>query len=216
MNKISMSPVGFVGLAIVFVALIAGAYWIGVKTKPDATDPMVVYAEQFETYQNNVVSPMLLIVDSLRQITVSTKLAADRAQVAATKQTVEITRLRSAVSVLRQQNVVLADSVNADSTLPVECDQCRRAVAELSDEVDTLNEIVVQQEVRDTTRIVAINQLNVGLFAASARGDSLQRVIINFPAPRKPNKFLGVTLPEIPAQYLIVGGVLGAGILIVR
>jgi len=214
-NKISMSPIGFVGLAFVFVALIGGAYWIGVKTNPDATDPMVAYTERFEAYQDSVVKPMLIKADSLKRVSDSTKAVADQAQVAAAQQTVEISRLRNTVSVLRQQNVALADSVTSDKTLPPECEQCRRAVIELSEEVDSLTQVVVQQEARDTTRILAINQLNASLFVSNTRGDSLQRVIINFPAPRKPNKFLGVTLPEIPSQYVIIG-VVGAGILIAR
>jgi uncharacterized membrane-anchored protein YhcB (DUF1043 family) len=212
-NRITMGPLGFFGLALGFMATIGGSYWMGQQNNDK--DPLEQYNVEFDAYQDSVVKPILAQADSLKRVADSTKSIADSAQFVANRQTGEITKLRSTVAVLRQQNTALGDSVKNDTTLPPACDQCRRAVVSLTQEVDSLNKVVVQQEVRDTTRVVAITQLNTSLLASNTRGDSLQKVIINFPAPPKPNRFLGVTLPRIPSQYVIIGAI-GTGILIAR
>lgn len=212
-NSITMGPMGFFGLAFGFVALIGGSYWIG-QQKRDV-DPLTEYNTQFDAYQDSVVKPILAQADSLRRVSDSTKAIADSAQYVANKQTGVITKLQSTIAVLRETNRTLSDSVKSDSTLPPVCDQCRRAVISLTHEVDSLNTLTTQQEIRDTTRVVTITQLNASLLTSNTRGDSLQKVIINFPAPPRPNRFLGVTLPRIPSQYVIIGAI-GTGLLIAR
>lgn len=212
-NSITMKPLALLTLVFGFIAVIGLSYWFGQRS--DGRDTLTTYNEKFQAYQDSVVKPTLAKADSLKRIVDSTKTLADSAQSSADAKTVEITKLRSTVAVLRKKNANLADSVKNDTSLPPECDQCRRAVASLTQEVDSLDQEVKRQESRDSTRVFTINQLNTSLLASNARGDSLQKVIINFPQPPKPNKFLGITLPRIPSQYVIIGAI-GTGILIAR
>jgi len=212
-NNITMGPMGFFMLAVGFMSSIGGAYWMGQKNND--RDPLAEYNAKFDAYQDSVVKPALVSADSLQRVVDSTRMIADSALFVANTQTGVITSLRGTVSKLRKRNTDIVDSVQADTTLPPVCDQCRRAVVGLQQEIVQLNNTVAEQEVRDTARVVTINQLTVGLSASTARGDSLQKVIINFPAPPRPNQFLGVTLPRIPSQYVILGAI-GTGILISR
>lgn len=200
-----MSPKAFFGLVVGVIVVIAISFWIGHLNTPSAFD---IYTKQFNMYQDSVVKPILIQSDSLKRIADKAKASADSTQAVAEKQTGEINKLRVTVSSLRKQNSALADSVITDTLVAPACEQCRRAVVGLTQEVDSLTIVVDKQEARDTTRVATITQLNIGLSASNMRGDSLQKVIINFPAPPKPNKFLGITLPRIPTQYVVVGGII--------
>lgn len=212
-NRITMGPIAFFALALGFMGTIGVSYWMGQQNnKPDA---LTEYNTKFDAYQDTVVKPILAKADSLDKAAKLAQSIAEEATKKAEVQTKTIVKLQNTVAVLRTTNKQLSDSVLADTSTPPECDQCKRALVAVNHEVDSLNQLVAEQEKRDTTRLTTITNLNTALLFSNTRGDSLQKVIINFPAPPKPNRFLGVTLPRIPSQYVIMGAI-GTGILIAR
>jgi hypothetical protein len=170
-------------------------------------DGMTKYRTEFKAYQDTVVTPTLARSDSLKKAVEELVVVADSAKITAESLTTQINKVQKTNTSLRAQNARLSDSLEK-TPLPPECDQCKRLVASLEDEVDSLQTTVTTLEKRDTVRLVEIGALRTGLTFQTSRADSLHKVIINFPPPPKPKKLLGI---ELSNRSLFIAGLVIGG-----
>jgi hypothetical protein len=167
---------------------------------------LTVYRKEFKAYQDTVVTPALVRSDSLNKELKSLIVVADSAKNTAQSLTTQIDKVKKINVSLRTQNEKLSDKLKT-VPLPPECDVCKNLVTSLETEVDSLSSTVRVLEKRDSTRLVEIGTLRVGLSLQTSRADSLYKVVINFPEPPKPKKFLSVELSK--RTLFIVGLVIG-------
>jgi hypothetical protein len=172
------------------------------------TDGLVVYRKELRAYQDSVVKPMLSLSDSLQRETQLLVLAADATKQEADVLTRQIAVIQKSNVSLRTQNKQLSDKLNS-SELPPECDECKQLVTSLETEVDSLQKTIVQFEDRDTLRVDEIFLLRSGLSMQSMRGDSLEKVIINFPRPPRPKRVIGI---ELSNKTLFIAGTILGGV----
>jgi hypothetical protein len=186
-------------VALTFAAIIA--FNLG------SDDGMTKYRTEFKAYQDTVVTPALVRSDSLKKAIEELVVVADSAKITAESLTTQINKVQKTNTSLRAQNARLSDSLEKTS-LPPQCDQCKRLVASLEDEVDSLQTTVTTLEKRDTVRLVEISAVRTGLTFQTSRADSLHKVIINFPEPPKPKKLLGI---ELSNKTLFIAGLVIGG-----
>lgn len=171
-------------------------------------DAMTSYREQFKKYQDSVVTPTLLLSDSLKNEVDSLVKIADSVKEQSDSLTTKIYSMQKNNKILRVRNKKLSDSLKT-ITLPEECNPCIKLVSSLEEEVDSLQSTVNKMEIRDSSRLVEIGSLRHGITLQTQRADSLQSVIINFPPPPKPKTFIGLHINNKTTFIagLVLGGV---------
>ena len=170
---------------------IAIALWvIFVYVDGRTKDKMQDYIDKYKTYQAQADSA-IKYADSLKTQIVIEENEAHAAQERAAKLSNDVKDLKHKTSSLRTHVDTLRVTIT-DST------ELARKIIPLQDS------IIAQQDTTIKTQDSQISELHTALtrkdnsiFLLTTSRDSLQKVILNIPpAPKNPNKFLGIPLPS--------------------
>jgi hypothetical protein len=197
------------------VKLLAVAFAVGVVTSfsygscSGETKALRQYNKEFQTYQTTIVKPALAFGDSLKTENKKLELQRDSLSKITNNQRSKIDVLDGRLAEMGAKNRRFVDSVLALS-LPPECEPLKLAITDLQKELMSKDEQIVNLKNLDSTNNQTILNLKSSLRNSERRADSLNTVIIFWPKPPKPRKFISF-FPEISGnKAFVLGAIAGA------
>lgn len=167
------------------------------------------YKKQFDTYQETVVKPALLLAEANKKSADSAISISDSAKKVAASKTQVINQLKKEVTKISNDNKILKDSL-LNNVTPEQEETCAPFISLIKNqdvEIKKQDSIITKQDERHVADSVAVFNATFGFNKERARGDSLQKVINEFPKPVVKNKFLGF-IPMPGPRMMFLGGLI--------
>jgi hypothetical protein len=188
----------FTFIGILLIVFVLGSF----SSNPDG------YKQKFALWKQRA-SSVLAFNKSANKLVDSLEVENKKLQAKSDKQSKEINRLKLSAAEQRIENDRTLEGAKGAVTKECPCTLALAAAEGFKKEADTLKKAVVVLEKRDTTRLMTIDNLRLGISTLRTSNDSLVKVIKTVPE-KKDEKFLWfIPKPSRPVVF-VVGTITGA------
>jgi hypothetical protein len=190
---------------LIGVAIAIAIYGVGFSVGGDAKN----YEQAMKDWQKDRKT-LLTMNDQIKHDLDSTSKVNEKLEAVANKKTVEITKLTEDAKVSHNKAEVWMKLALDDSTVcNAKCSAYANAALEYKNEAQKLQQTVIKQDERDSTRLVEISNLKVGINTLKDQNTKLVIQLNTVPVYHEP-KLLGI-IPKPSRTVSFIAGVIVGG-----